>query len=186
MNCDEKIHYGLKNEYIFCPFCDEQLNDISPKKEQCCDNMSVMKDISEMNVCSSCGSVYGYSDASEYVDFYKSRHRMRRKSVYHRKYHIQNVLINSRQKYEINISYDQQQKIEKVFEEISQVNHLVYENRKRMISINFILRKLFSLMNKPYDMIPITESKKTLKIYCEFWNKILILKGDEIHRIINQ
>ena len=163
MNCDEKIHYGLKNEYIFCPFCDEQLNDISPKKEQCCDNMSVMKDISEMNVCASCGSVLGYNIVKEYVDFYDNRHKIRRKSVYHRKYHIQNVLINLRQKHDIDVSYDQQQKIEKVFKEIGQVNDLVYENRKRMISINSILRKLFLLMNKPFDMIPITKSKKTFE-----------------------
>ena len=173
MNCDEKIHYGLKNEYIFCPFCDEQLNDISPKKEQCCDNMSVMKDISEMNVCTSCGSVLGYNIVKEYVDFYDNRHKIRlSQKISHTKI---NVLINLRKKHDIDVSYDQQQKIEKVFKEIGKVNDLVYENRKRMISINYILRKLFLLMNKPFDMIPITKSKKTLKIYHKFWNKILIL-----------
>ena len=173
--CNEDLHETLMLEKnINCLCCDEQLNDISPKKEQCCDKMSVMKDISEMNVCTSCGSVYGYGNAEEYVDFYKSRHRIRRKSVYHRKYHIQNVIIDLRQKSNIEISYVQQQKIEIIFNEISKVNDLVYEKRKRMISINYILRKLFLLMNKPFDMIPITKSKKTLKIYHEFWNKILI------------
>ena len=40
-----------------------------------------------------------------------------------------------------------------------------------MISINFILRKLFLSMSMPFDMIPITKSKKTLKIYYEFGTK---------------
>ena len=183
MSCKE---FHKITEDSICPFCDERLNDISPQKEQCCDNMYVVKDISEMNVCKSCGSVHGYGNAEEYVDFYKSRHRIRRKSVYHRKYHIQNVLINLRQKFNIEMSYIQQQKIERIFNEISKVNHLVYKKRKRMISVNFILRKLFSLMNKPFESIPITKSKRTIKIYDEFWNKILSLKGDEIERIINQ
>ena len=185
--CNEDLHDEILKleENINCPFCDEELNDISLERQQCCDEMCVIKDSCEMNVCPSCGSVYGYSNAFEYVDFYRSRHKIRRKSVYHRKYHIQNVLINLRQKHHIDVSYNQPQKIEKVFKEIGKVNDLVYENRKRMISINYILRKLFSLMNKPFDMIPITKSKKTLKIYHEFWNKILSLKGEEINRIIN-
>ena len=55
-----------------------------------------------------------------------------------------------------------------------------------MISVNFILRELFSLMNKSADKIPITKSKNTLNIYKEVWNKIMSLKCDEIDRIINQ
>ena len=185
--CNEDLHETIMlQENIMCPFCDEQLNDISPQKEQCCDNMSVVKDISEMNVCTSCGSVHGYGNAEEYIDFYKSRYKIRRKSVYHRKYHIQNVIIDLRQKFDIEMSYIEQQKIERIFNEISKVNDSVYEKRKRMISVNYILRELFLLMNKPFDMIPITKSKKTLKIYHEFWNKILSLKGDEIKRIIKQ
>ena len=123
---------------------------------------------------------------NNYIDFYKSRYKIRRKSVYHRKYHIQNVLIYLRQKFDIEMSYVEQQKIERIFNEISEVNDLVYDKRKRMISVNYILRKLFSSMNKPFDITPMTKSKKTLKIYHEFWNKILSLKGDEIERIIKQ
>ena len=172
--CNEDLHETLMiEENITCPFCNKQLNDHSPERQQCCDEMYVIKDSCEMNVCQSCGSVYGYDIVKEYVDFYESRHRIRSKSIYHRKYHIQNILINLRQKYEIEISYIQQQKVERIFDEVGKIDHLVYEKRKRMISINFILRKLFLSMNKPFDMIPITKSKKTLKIYYEFWNKIL-------------
>ena len=142
--CNEDLHEILMTEEnITCPFCDEQLNDISPKIEQCCDEMSIIRDLSD--VCESCGSVYGYGNAEEYVDFYQSRHKIRRKSVYHRKYHIQNVLINLRQKFKIEMSYTKQQKIERIFSEISKVNHLIYGKRKRMISVNFILCKLFLL-----------------------------------------
>ena len=105
--------------------------------ESPCDEMYVIKDSCEMNVCQSCGCVYGYDIVKEYVDFYKSRHRIRSKSIYHRKCHIQNILINLRQKYEIEISYIQQQKVERIFDEVGKIDHLVYEKRKRMISINF-------------------------------------------------
>ena len=39
-----------------------------------------------------CGQVNDYLTIDEYVDFYENRHKMKRKSVYHRKYHILNVI----------------------------------------------------------------------------------------------
>ena len=43
-------------------------------------------------VCINCGQVHDYLTADEYVDFYENGHKIRKKSVYHRKYHIINVM----------------------------------------------------------------------------------------------
>ena len=42
--------------------------------------------------CTNCGYVHGFKSANEFVDFYENRHRIRKKSVYHRKYHILNAM----------------------------------------------------------------------------------------------
>ena len=56
-------------------------------------------------VCINCGQVYDYLTADEYVDFYENRHKIRKKSVYHRKYHIINVMDDIAQKNNIQIGY---------------------------------------------------------------------------------
>ena len=137
-----------------------------------------------MLVCKSCGVVQGYNFVEEYVDFYKNRHRLRRKSVYHRKYHIDNIIIDIQQKYNIEISYHQKYKIDRVFREIGNIINEVNGKRKRMISIYFILRKVLSMMDLPFDDIPISKSKKTLVSYEKCWTSILSLVGDRIKDII--
>ena len=59
------------------------------------------------------------------------------KSVYHREYHINNTILDITQKYNIEISYHQKHKIDRVFREIGKIINEVNGNRKRMISINF-------------------------------------------------
>ena len=46
-----------------------------------------------------------YFSAPEYFDFYGNRHRIRKKLVYHRKYHIINVMSDIAQKNNIQIGY---------------------------------------------------------------------------------
>ena len=80
-----------------------------PKDDLCCDNQDVINE-DGMLVCQNCGVVQGYNYVKEYVDFYKNRHRFIRKSVYHREYHINNILLNIEEKYNIKISNCQKQK----------------------------------------------------------------------------
>ena len=49
-------------------------------------------------MCINCGQVHDEYFAPEYVDFYENRHKIRKKSVYHRKYHIINVMNDIDQK----------------------------------------------------------------------------------------
>ena len=115
-----------------------------------------------MNVCENCGIVQGYGLSVEYVNFYENRHKLKRKSVYRRGYHVNNSLLRIQEKYNIEITFHQKYNIDRVFTEIGDIINEVNGTRKRMISINFILRKVLSMMNLPFDNIPISKSKKNI------------------------
>ena len=114
MNCNMELHEGLiELGDIFCPFCNQNLEDLDEKPQDCsakynlcCDCQDIIND-NGMIVCRSCGVVQGYKTAREYVDFYENRHRMKRKSVYQRKYHINNILIDISTKHNITFSVEQ-------------------------------------------------------------------------------
>ena len=190
MNCNKDIHNELKESGdIVCPFCDQILNsnekpqDRLAKNDLCCDNQYIIND-DGMLACLSCGVVQGYNYVKEYVDFYKNRHKFIRKSVYHREYHINNAIMDVKQKYNIEISYHQKCKIDAIFVEIGKILNEVNGSRKRMISIHFIMRKVFKMMGIPYKNIPISKSKKTLAFYHQYWASIMSLIGDKIKSII--
>ena len=190
MICNNELHDELKDSGdICCPFCDKNLDsnekpqDRLVKYYSCCDNQYIIND-DGMSVCLSCGIVQGYNIASEYVDFYEKIHLFKRKSVYHREYHIKNTIMDIQQKYNIKISYHNKRKIERVFAEIGKIIDQVNNYRKRMISINFILRKLLKMMGIPYKKIPISKSKKTLAFYNKYWASIMSLIGDKIRSIL--
>ena len=178
MDCNIDIHDELINcGEISCPFCDKILDsNKKPKDDLCCDNQDVINE-DGMLVCQNCGVVQGYNYVKEYVDFYKNRHRFIRKSVYHREYHINNILLNIEEKYNIKISNCQKQKIDAIYVEIGKVLNEVNGTRKRMISVNFIMRKIFKMMGIPYKNIPISKSKKKIgllrsvldKNYVSYW-----------------
>ena len=187
MNCNIVLHDEiLDSGEISCPFCnqnlDEEAKNNSVNNHLCCDNQDFIND--GMLVCQSCGVVQGHNYVKEYVDFYDNRHKLRRKSVYHREYHINNALLNIEEKYGIEISNYQKRKIDKVFTEIGKIINQVNGTRKRMISINFILRKVLSMMNLLFDNISISKSKKTLAFYDQYWVKIMTLIGNKIKSII--
>ena len=167
MNCNKELHDELKESGdIVCPFCDQKLEDSNEKPQDrltkyylCCDCQDII-DNDGMLVCRSCGIVQGYESSVEYVNFYENRHKLKRKSIYHREYHINNTILDIEQIYNIEISYHQKYKMERVFTEIGNIINEVNGKRKRMISINFILRKVLSMMNLPFDNIPISKFKK--------------------------
>ena len=176
MYCNSDIHDYLKESEVVCPFCDEKIEDSNkkPKDDECCDNQEVIT-TDGMQVCRSCGVIQGYTYVKEYVDFYENRHRFIRKSVYNRKYHVNNNILKIQEKYGIELSNSQKNKIDSIYVAIGNVINDVNCTRKRMISINFIMRKIFKMMGIPYRNIPISKSKKT---------KIMFLIGDNIKSII--
>ena len=185
MYCNSDIHDYLKESEVVCPFCDEKIEDSNkkPKDDECCDNQEVINE-DGMQVCRSCGVVQGYNYAKEYVDFYENRHRFIRKSVYNRKYHVNNNILKIQEKYGIELSNSQKNKIDSIYVAIGNVINDVNCTRKRMISINFIMRKIFKMIGIPFENIPISKSKKTLDFYDQYWASIMSLIGDKIKSII--
>lgn len=78
--------------------------------------------------------------------------KTRRKSVYHRKHHIENILNQINEKHDTEISYKKKQ-TKDWFKLFDQVLPQVNETTKRMISINYKLRKLFEVLGLPYENI---------------------------------
>ena len=77
-------------------------------------------------------------------------------------------------------------KILRIFNEIGKVVQTVNINRKRMININFILQKIFKMLNLPYEKIKTTKSKKILENYDRYWREILSLSSDKIDTIVKE
>ena len=59
-------------------------------------------------------------------------------------------------------------------------------DRKRMISVKFVLRRIFRILEKEYKCIPLSESKKTLKFYNIRWKQIYKLIKDDICVILRK
>ena len=172
MKCNTEIHNEMITmEYIDCPFCDQQLQQPSTIYLSCCEKQDMVNN-KGTNVFRNCGIVDSYSIASKYVDFHENKYKIVKKSVYHRKYHLENVINDICSKYKLQISVYDLTKIHQVFREIDKILPLINGDRKRMININFILKQLFEMLNIPCNNIPITKSKKTLDIYEQYWKKI--------------
>ena len=46
---------------------------------------------------------------------------------------------------------------------------------KRLISVNFIIKQLFDILGVEYKIIPITQSKNTLRYYENCWERVYSL-----------
>ena len=179
MNCNTEIHDEMVTmEHIDCPFCDEQLQEPLTTCLPCCEKQNIF-DNEGTNVCQSCGTVNSYGITSEYIDFHENKHRFVQKSVYQRKYHLENKLRDICSKYNLQISVHDLAKIHQVFIEIDKILPQLNGDRKRMISINFILKQLFKILGIPHENILVTKSKKTMEIYKQNWLKIMLLIGDK-------
>ena len=139
--CNSQIHDELKNmEESRCPYCDQLLVEGDKVAESCCSEPD-MANKNGMNVCLHCGLVHGCEYAIEYLDFYENMYKIRRKSVYHRKYHIETVLNNICFENRIDLTHDQRDRIYRVFAEISDIIPTVNGRRKRLISTKYVIRQ---------------------------------------------
>ena len=166
---------------VICPFCEKELQECKAIYELCCNNQDMINDNGKI-VCQNCGNVDSYNTVDEYIDFYENNRKIIRKSVYHRNYHIKNIIHNI-SVYGIKISVYNSLKICRIFKEIEKVLPPVNGNRKRMINTNVILKQLFKMFKIPHENISISKSKRTLAFYEQYWNNIISLIGDKIELI---
>ena len=189
MDCEIGIHEAfIELKQNICPFCkqpleDEKKCDIIEEYYLCCDCREIVINNGYI-VSKNCGIVQGYKKAKEFINFYENLYRIRRKSIYHRKYHLNNILMDIGTKYNITFSVKQKNKIMRIFSEIGKILPQINGERKRMISLNFILIQVLRMMSLPFNKIPISKSKNTLASYQQYWTQIMILIGDIIKGII--
>ena len=184
MSCNSEIHDELKilKEPI-CPFCDQLLIEDNKEADPCCSKQNIAND-NYANLCLNCGLVHGYDYVNEYIDFYENMHRIRRKSVYHRKYHIENMLNSICYENRVELTISQRTQICRIFDEIDNIIPTLNKKRKRLISTKFLIKQIFMLLGLPFEFIKVSKSKKTLQFYNRYWNEILTLKSDKIIHII--
>ena len=186
MSCNSQIHNEFKNMMeSTCPFCDQQLVEVNKVVEPCCSGQDI-KNVNSMNTCVNCGLVDGYVFVNEYINIHENLYKIRRKSVYNRKYHIDNVLNGICYGDRVKLTNNQRNQIHKVFADIDSVIPHVNKNRKRMIDIKFIIKQIFILLGIPSELIKITKSKKTLEFYNRYWVNIQLLIFDNIISILKQ
>ena len=186
MVCNSQIHDELKNmEESTCPFCDQLLVEGDKVVESCCFKQEI-ENLNGMNTCISCGLVHGYNFVPEYINFHENKHKFHRKLIYHRKYHIENVLNDICYGNGVELCYKQRKQIHKVFDEIGSILPSVNRNRKRMISTKYIIKQIFVLLGLPFEFIMVTKSKRTLRFYDKYWADISLLIFDRIVHIIRK
>ena len=184
MDCDSVLHDELKKMMeVMCPLCDQQLLEVKNVLDPCCDKQE-LKNVNGMNTCVNCGSVHGCDYVMEYFDFYDNMHRIRQKSVYNRKYHIENVLFKIYSENNIELTYHQREQIYKAFIAIDNVLNEVNDGRKRMIRMKYVIKELFKMLGLPYKDVYVMKSKRTLTYYKKYWQKVQSLIGDRIQSMI--
>ena len=107
---------------------------------------------------------------------------MRIDTGYHRKYHILNVINNIAHDNHIQIGYYNTEKILRIFRLIHQVIPQVNNfRRRRLISVNFIIKRLFDTLGVEYNIIPTTQSKNTRQYYENWWERVYsLIKTDTV------
>ena len=185
MTCNLQIHTDLISiEEDICPYCDQLLIKGDTLVELCCQTPDLDTNDAK-TVCFNCGTIE-YHYLAEPLDFYDNMYKINKKSVYHRKYLIENsincLILNKK----ICLTHKQKYKIYQIFNKIGGILPDVNRNRKRMIAVNYIIRRILQMMGLSYKEIPISKSEKTLIFYDNYWCLIMNLIGDKIINILDQ
>ena len=102
--------------FLFCEICNKRL--IDNKKElyfPCCTKQDV-RDIDGVMTCIPFGLCHHHVYKNDYIDFYENMYKIRKRSIYIRKYHIKNVLLDIELKNRSVISRDIINRVCKTFD----------------------------------------------------------------------
>ena len=151
---------------------------------KCCENQNI-RDISGQLTCIHCGQVIGEDFKTEYINFHANLFKIYKKTVYNRKYHLSHTLDKIILQCKVPISCSNSFKIHKIFVEINKILPQINGKRKRIISLKYLLHRILQLMKIDSSQIELTKSKKTMKLYNVYWDKIMDIIGPKIMHIIN-
>ena len=59
-------------------------------------------------------------------------------------------------------------------------------DRKRLVSVNFLIKQLFDILGIEYKIIPLTWIKNTLKYYENWWERVYALIKANVDLLISQ
>lgn len=176
MSCDLEIHDELIDSgEVYCPFCDQQISSVNTKNDvSCCASKEIIID-DGFYVCINCGSVFGYELVNEYIDYYENQYRIRRKSIYQRKYHLENRLIK------FNLRINERNEILSCFKQVENAINKLEQPNRRFPILDYLFYKILRLkyeernnLNYKANMTkckrPIGE--KTLQQYEILWKKL--------------
>ena len=181
--CNNNIHDELISiNQDICPFCEKLLINGKIEFDKCCLDCKI-EDIGGNYTCISCGLVISSVYKAPFIDFYENMYKIIRKSIYIRKYHIEKLINNLLVNQGVEITNKQRTQIYKIFELIGYITNQINENRKRIISVKYLLKRIFEMMDIKYN-IPVTKSIRTLNFYNAYWEKIMTLIGDKIESIL--
>ena len=181
--CNNRIHDELITiNQDKCPFCEKLLIHGNNELDKCCLDFEIV-DINGFYTCISCGKVNSVIYKSPFFDFYENMYKIVKKSKYIRKYHIENIINNLLVNNGVELTQKQRTQIYKIFELIGFATDQINENRKRIISVKYLLKRIFHMMDIAYS-IPVTRSMRTLNFYDAYWGKIMSIIGDKIKSIL--
>ena len=118
----------------------------------CCDNQDIINNEGEV-VCKNCGFIQYYKYQKEYIDFNENKFKIRKRSFYIRKYHLNNVLNEICKTNNIQLLKSDQLKIFEIFDRINKVLPELNHNRKRVISIKYMLKQIFDMLKIDYKIL---------------------------------
>ena len=145
---------SIKNlRQIYCPVCNEQLQEHTVKNEQCCKTMKLETDNGEI-VWVSCYLIQRCKYVNEYIDNNENKFKIMKNSVHLRKHHIQKVIFDKCSKDNMQITTIDKNKIFEIFEKNESVLPQINGDRKRMINIDFILKQILMMIRLQYKNIP--------------------------------
>ena len=172
--------------YDYCFFCNyhKETSNKTSNMPQCCENQNI-RDISGQLTCVNCGQVVGEDFKTEYINFHANLFKIYKKTVYNRKYHLSHTLDQIILKNKVEISCSTNFKIHKIFVEINKILPQINGKRKRIISLKYLLHRILQFMKIDSSQIELTKSKKTMKLYNVYWDKIMDIIGPQIMHIIN-
>ena len=173
--------------YDFCIYCNhhkETTND-QPNIPYCCQQQN-LKDISGQVTCINCGQVVYEDFKTDNINFHTNLYKIYKKTVYNRKYHLSHTLDQIIFQYKVPISCSNSFKIHKIFVEINKILPQINGERKRIISLKYLLHRILQLMKIDSSKIELTKSPKNMKLYNVYWNDIMGIIGTKIMHIINQ
>ena len=141
--------------------------DKNTSYKKCCNNERLLNVNGEV-LCKFCGQVFYYEMVNDFNTV-----RIKKKSIYQRKYHMKNILQTKIEQNYIYFTVKEMDEFISIFNKIELLFPQLYPSRKKFIKFDYLFHKILQFMNSEACKIFVNGvSKGTLKKYNEIWDSI--------------